>query len=168
VVAANAPLHDELVPARMRRVVQIEHPDGATATPRGIIIVIIIIIIIITIIITGQIILMVMVEMFMMIKKGVSYPATSTFGYRPSPHGRGVWRLLQRGPLGVGAAGVVAPLPHGVEGTHHGRVDQLHKTVLGKGARGGSVRVVLIAANGAHQMTWCCIPKLCINSGEGQ
>jgi hypothetical protein len=26
-----------------------------------------------------------------------------------------------------------------------------------------------MAANGAHQMTWCCILKLCcINSGEAQ
>jgi hypothetical protein len=31
---------------------------------------------------------------------------------------------------------------------------------------GGKVRS--IDANGAHQMTWCCIQKLCIISGEGQ
>jgi hypothetical protein len=29
-------------------------------------------------------------------------------------------------------------------------------------------KVLSFAANDAHQMTWCCIQKLCINSGEEQ
>jgi hypothetical protein len=28
--------------------------------------------------------------------------------------------------------------------------------------------ILSIAGNSAHQLTWCCIQKLCINSGEGR
>jgi 2-keto-4-pentenoate hydratase/2-oxohepta-3-ene-1,7-dioic acid hydratase in catechol pathway len=31
---------------------------------------------------------------------------------------------------------------------------------------GATVSVLSIAANGAHQMTWLCIQKLCVNNGE--